>query len=356
MKIGSILTISSQKQRTKCLNCDGSVPAAIKTLFALGFFFALAGCSPSRISPEDMGPIYARIDVAPQGDRIVFSAEGNGGKDLFLLNLKSHAVARLTDTSDYENYPAFSPDGKDIVFQRAKTLSSPRYLFVMNLATRRTRQITADSYSCDTFPRYSQDGKEIVFERDVTFCETENEESWADSDLCTIKPDGAGLRRITCAKYQADLHPSTHSVGSDIIFDLDVQKAGFTDTLTIVKTGQAGTCSAVSRAADATGYLGGFPYLLADGKHLAYTSDHDGDCRYDIYIADLTKATPPICVHALKCGEQIEDPVVTADGKHIFFIVGYSSELWEIDSDGTGAHRIADDSLFSHPMSWKWKP
>ena len=61
------------------------------------------------VDPEDAGSMSSRIDVSRRGDMLVFSGECEGYKNLFLLNLKSHAVSRLTDTIEYENYLAFSP-------------------------------------------------------------------------------------------------------------------------------------------------------------------------------------------------------------------------------------------------------
>ena len=63
--------------------------------------FFLAGCTQSNVQSQTsqhqtQGLLYCAFDVSPDGKTIVFSGAGNGGKDLYLLDLTTSKVTRLT--------------------------------------------------------------------------------------------------------------------------------------------------------------------------------------------------------------------------------------------------------------------
>ncbi|TDZ24286.1 Tol-Pal system protein TolB [Colletotrichum orbiculare MAFF 240422] len=88
----------------------------------------------------------------------------------------------LTDGTVHSGFPSYSPDGGSIVFREWGV----RYgLRVVDLATRAVRNLTD---ATDNLPSWSPDGTRIVFTRKVDA---------ANFDVCTIRPDGSGLRVLT---------------------------------------------------------------------------------------------------------------------------------------------------------------
>lgn len=89
----------------------------------------------------------------------------------------------LTDNSTNAGFPSYSADGTQIVY---RVWGAEKGLRILDLATRTTRVLTT---AADNLPDWSPDGGLIVFTRRIT--------GTANSDVCTIRPDGTDLRVLT---------------------------------------------------------------------------------------------------------------------------------------------------------------
>ena len=56
--------------------------------------------------------------LVAEGDRIVFRSERTGNPEIFVMNANGKQVKQLTRRALPDTRPAWSPDGKRIVFQR----------------------------------------------------------------------------------------------------------------------------------------------------------------------------------------------------------------------------------------------
>jgi TolB protein len=107
---------------------------------------------------------------SPDGRRILFSSEVNSDSEIFIMNADGTAQKRLTDQPGDDSHARFSPDGKSIIFNSARTspdLSVPwidQYLeiFTMDTSGNNIKQITSFE-TISTYPAFSPDGKKIVF-------------------------------------------------------------------------------------------------------------------------------------------------------------------------------------------------
>ncbi len=92
-------------------------------------------------------------------------------------------VEALTGGTVHSGFPSYSADGRQLVFrvwgEREKGLR------ILDLASRRVRVLTTEY---DNVPGWSPDGRLIVFTRKT---------SATNFDVFTIRPDGTGLRRLT---------------------------------------------------------------------------------------------------------------------------------------------------------------
>jgi TolB protein len=135
--------------------------------------------SGHRLLVEAVGPT-ARSAGDPSfladGRRVVFARyprPGAGNADLWTVDVRSGRLRQLTDTRGSEQYPATSPNGRIIVFARSGNL------FTMRTDGSRVRRLTNGGR-----PAFSPGGHLIAFTR------------LSGGKLFVIRPDGSGLREL----------------------------------------------------------------------------------------------------------------------------------------------------------------
>ena len=110
---------------------------------------------------------------SPDGTRLVFAALADGLSDLFVLDVSSGTVQRLTHDAYADLQPAFSPDGRTIawVTDRFSTnLNRLDYgdyrLGLFDLAAGRGRELEAFSEGKHINPQWAPDGNSVYFVSD----------------------------------------------------------------------------------------------------------------------------------------------------------------------------------------------
>ena len=98
--------------------------------------------------------------TSPDGTYLVFNAIGH----LYKMKLPKGKIARLTDSSDFEFAPSFSPDGKSIVYVTWDDLSRGA-LMKMDWPSGRIQKLSSDKGIYNA-PSFSPDGKQIVYRKD----------------------------------------------------------------------------------------------------------------------------------------------------------------------------------------------
>jgi Tol biopolymer transport system component len=110
------------------------------------------------------------IDPAfsPNGKTIVFARGPNQGKtDTYVMNADGTGARQLTHCASCygEDTPSYSPDGRAIAFHRDPRTSRGG-IFLMNADGSRVRQLTRETCDCyDGEPSFAPDGKRLVFAR-----------------------------------------------------------------------------------------------------------------------------------------------------------------------------------------------
>jgi TolB protein len=129
----------------------------------------------SRVRRITSGPdVDTYSSWSPDGKLIVTRRVVAGNSEVFLLNADGSGARNLTNSPNYDGWPTFSPDGKKIVFSTGVEsdpagLKANTRVHLMNLDGSGKQAITSpppgDDWVYDTQPAFSRDGKRIVFTR-----------------------------------------------------------------------------------------------------------------------------------------------------------------------------------------------
>jgi Tol biopolymer transport system component len=125
----------------------------MKFLLSVIATFAFPGCGVEHANVS--------FDVNAKGTALAFSSADG---DLYLLQLGTRSVDRLTETAAEESTPAFSLDGERVAYS-AEVTDGSKSLFEYSLTSKTTRRLTSEPGVYDLAPSYSSDGSRIVFAR-----------------------------------------------------------------------------------------------------------------------------------------------------------------------------------------------
>jgi Tol biopolymer transport system component len=166
------------------------------------------GTNPSLIT--DRVPSLLSAVWSPDGQRIavvggtLFAADtGNGVSDIYLINVNDGTLTKLTNDSGFNLNPAWSPDGRQIVFSSNRDADGRSKLWVMNADGSSQRRLT-DVHNAanpifygDTTPSWSPDGTKILFTGSRDFNGTRNCFSVNCSEIFVMNSDGTNDGAIT---------------------------------------------------------------------------------------------------------------------------------------------------------------
>ncbi len=116
-------------------------------------------------------------DVSPDGKSVVFrvnakDSERNADGDLQVLTL---ADGRVSSLGEWGRAPVWSPDGQQIAFMSER--SGRWQIYVYNMPTRTTRQMTTCSVNC-RWPAWSPDGDAVAYHTTTSASSTTADTIW----------------------------------------------------------------------------------------------------------------------------------------------------------------------------------
>ena len=333
--------------------------AAAAALSLTGYGPPTAKADPVKAAPDKAEAVtlrFASMDVSPDGKTMVFSGSGNGGTHLYLLNLATKKVVQLTNTKTSDNYPAFSPDGKTIVYQSAASLTSSRHLFLLSVAGKTSRQLTKVEATSDDNPRFSPNGEKIVFSRATQF-HAEPPQIGGTSNrynVWVMNRNGTQPLQVTRFDCNDTLRPAFYPDNRHILYDKaiandDVTSGSERSIVRADTTGQDPDVDIIKFSeSDSTEYS--CPFLCPDGQQIVL--DGQVGSALDLYTVPVAGGDPSPVLSG-NVGTGLNNAVITPDGKSIYCLKVFAGDLYKMDIDGTHPLKFADRRLFDDPMHWK---
>ena len=153
---------------------------------------------------------------SPQGDVIIFGVgfyfrDRAGGAQVALIRPDGSGFRQLTGGANNNGFPSFAPDGKRFVYRTFG--QEGQGLRIMNVESNSVTTLTTEY---DNFPLWSPRGDLIIFVREYQ----------GDFEILSIRPDGKDLRRLTNSPGN-DAHMVWSPDGERIVFSST--RVGFKD-------------------------------------------------------------------------------------------------------------------------------
>lgn len=146
--------------------------------------------------------------LSPDGTRIAFSSQRSGNWDIWIYDLRSRELTRVTDDPADDIEAQWAPDGQRLAFTSSRT--GNKDVFVVTLADKKLIQLT-NSTDDDEYPAWSPDSRSIVYtggpwkKRDFFLVDAKGggaprtltqQSGWAGA--CSFFPDG---QSVICHRY-----------------------------------------------------------------------------------------------------------------------------------------------------------
>jgi TolB protein len=155
--------------------------------------------------------------ISPDGKQVVFNrAFGRIRKDqidhsgIYRMRIDGSHIKQVslpTTRTAEDVEPQWSPDGKRVVFVRHNITAKPagrQAVFVIGAVGKGLRRVTPYKIKAGDGPDWSPDGSQILFR-------SPENENFLNDDIWTIHPDGSGLRQVTHAGPQTKVYSASFS-------------------------------------------------------------------------------------------------------------------------------------------------
>jgi hypothetical protein len=150
------------------------------------------------------------------GRRFALATVRDGRPALVLLDVDGNAAAIDVPLAQFDEVysPTWSPDGRLIAF--AALIGGATDLFVIDLATTNVRRLTNDQFA-DVQPAWSPDGRSIAFATD-RFSTRLGDLRWGALQIAVIAVDSGVISRIGATGVTSERDPAWSADGSCVFF------------------------------------------------------------------------------------------------------------------------------------------
>jgi tol-pal system beta propeller repeat protein TolB len=274
--------------------------------------------------------------AAATPDKIVFSRVTGSSVDITVVNVDGTNPVDLSHNGDKNNldyFPAWSPDGTRIAFQRlhvepvssATAPKSHNQIYVMNADGSSPVNLTDDPQGDYYSPAWSPDGQRLVY--------VSSEGDNRNYDIYVMNTDSSNPARIS-DRYGLNVSPVWSPDGKSIAFVSD--RAGKAE---IYVMGADGSNPTRLTTTPGTKQISASPDWSPDGRHITFVSNRDGNM--EIYVMNADGSNP---IRLTNTPDSEAYPRWSPDGRLILFmVVGKDSNQIDVmNADGSNRVQVAE--------------
>ena len=213
------------------------------------------------ISPDGRQIVFltARHDPQPKFPNLMY--------EIYTMDIDGSNVKRLTNTEAGEDHPSWSPDGSQILFDADYDGDGFYEIYGMDQDGTNVTRLTTNAAN-DQFADWSPDGSQISFASDRTG-------NW---DIFVMDADGSNQQALT-DDLDWELFPAWSPDGSQIAFTGLVPNSRNTDVFVMNADG-----TSVRQLTDRPGFDEN-PDFSPGGDQIAFQTNRDGN--FEIYLMNL---------------------------------------------------------------------
>jgi Tol biopolymer transport system component len=252
-------------------------------------------------------PIWAP-SFSPDGREIAFNrGEPNGEWHIWIVPAEGGAARQLTSGALREMYPRFTPDGASVLFNHWSP--GPDRIWLVSRAGGPPVAVTPARDGDDSWADVSPDGRRIVFTR------TEG-----NTDRIYL----AELENAGAARPLADAPSTVAKWSPDGTLIAYAPDRGLEGALCVVRPDGSGARVVASP--------GGWPFWLADGKRLGYLAVGK-DANAEIRVVRIDRGGPPERIEGVRFRGTNYPCSVSRDGRFLATAntVDTTSDIWLLE-------------------------
>jgi len=264
---------------------------------------------------DDLLKIYGEKPVFTS--KIAFVSGRDGNDELYMMDYDGANQTRLTFNAVMDYMPAWSPDGKRLVYTSYQKLTAGLYILDIYEGRRTPVSLKGGNYS----PSWSPDGKKIAFSSTM--------DGNMEIYVATLDGTNISLKRLTF-NAAIDTAPSWSPTGRQIVFVSD--RGGTPQIYTMDAEG-----SNVQRVSFGGSNHNDSPAWSPVGDRIVYVARVEN--IFDLYVLNLRSQQ---IMKLTESNARNESPNWSPDGRHIVFTSNMkgSLQLFAIDFDGANLRQL----------------
>jgi len=293
---------------------------------------------------------------SPDGARLAFSSSRTGGGDIYVLELATTTLTRLTFDDADEAPDGWSADGAWIYFSTSgHDISSMADIYRVRVTGGTPMPVSADRYTSEFFAAPAPGGKAIAFAaRGIG-----NRQWWRNghshldqSELWLLSDDAAATRRQVVPRDAKSLWPMWNASGTALLYVSDRN-----GTENIWTVGVGGAQSAPRAVTSFTDGRVLWPSITRDGKAIAFergfriwTLDVASGRSAEVRVTLRGTPAGPAVEH-VSMTSQFQDLALSPDGKKVAFVA--RGDVYAASAkDGGDAVRVSRTAANEQAPVW----